>query len=70
MLELLIFDNEMLVYYPSGNPMKRIGKIADPETGEQVYDYALLSEFLQQLKPRLLRFFTPYYFRFIIKNCL
>ena len=50
MLELLIFDNEMLVYYPSGNPMKRIGKIADPETGEQVYDYALLSEFLQQLK--------------------
>ena len=47
---LLIFDNEMLINYPSGNPVKRIGKISDPETGEQVYDYALLSAFLQQLK--------------------
>lgn len=50
MLELLILDNEMLINYPSGSPVKRIGKIADPKTGEQVYDYVLLSTFLQQLK--------------------
>lgn len=50
MLELMVFDNEILINYPAGNPMKRIGKVADTETGDMVYDYAQLSSFLQQLK--------------------
>jgi len=51
-LELVISDDAMVINFPAGVEVKRIGKVeAD---GELDYDYALLSDALQQVK-RLLR---------------
>lgn len=53
-LELIILPNELLVNFPAGNPVKRMPKIENEETGELVYDFILLSDTLQQVK-RVLR---------------
>ncbi len=52
-LELIILPDELLVNFPAGVPVKRMPKIENEETGEPVYDFALLSDTLQELKRRL-----------------
>lgn len=52
-LELVIKDNELVLNYPAGNPLKRLPKIEDEETGELVYDFKLLSLVLQEVKRKL-----------------
>ncbi|WP_188152427.1 ExbD/TolR family protein [Teredinibacter waterburyi] len=51
-LELVISDDVMVINFPAGVEVKRIGKIETD--GELDYDYSLLSDALQQVK-RLLR---------------
>lgn len=53
-IELVIESDELVVNYPAGAPLKRIPKIIDEETNEQVYDFETLSLTLQELK-RLLK---------------
>lgn len=53
-LELVIEDDQMVINYPAGAPLKRVPKIQDDETGEQVYDFKMLSTVLQEVK-RLLQ---------------
>lgn len=53
-LELVIEDDQLLINYPAGAPLRRIPKIEDEETGELVYDFAMLSKVLQEVK-RLLK---------------
>ncbi|MFL0811061.1 MAG: biopolymer transporter ExbD [Agarilytica sp.] len=53
-LELIIFENELLVNFPAGVPVKRLPKTEDESTGELVYDFKLLSDTLQEVK-RILR---------------
>lgn len=53
-LELVIEPDEMVINYPAGAPLKRLPKIQDKDSGEQVYDFATLSTALQEVK-RLLR---------------
>lgn len=53
-IELVIKRDEMVVNYPAGAPLKRIPKVADKDSGEQVYDFETLSLTLQELK-RLLK---------------
>lgn len=52
-LEIVIEDMQIVVNYPAGNPVKRIAQIQDPDSGEQVHDFKLLSRTLQQIKRTL-----------------
>ena len=53
LLELIVNNEEMVINYPAGVPVKRIPKVADTETGELGYDYKMLSDVLQQMKRSL-----------------
>ena len=53
-LELVIEEDQLLINYPAGAPLRRIPKIEDEETGDLVYDYDMLSKVLQEVK-RLLK---------------
>lgn len=52
-LELVIKDDELVVNYPAGAPLKRLPKIEDEESGELVYDFETLSVVLQEIKRKL-----------------
>ncbi len=52
-LELVIENDELVINYPAGAPLKRLPKIEDEETGELVYDFVLLSTVLQEVKRKL-----------------
>lgn len=49
-LELIIFEDELLVNFPAGVPVKRIPKAEDEATGDMIYDFKLLSDTLQEVK--------------------
>lgn len=53
-LELVIEENQLLINYPAGAPLRRIPKIEIEENGELSHDYAMLSKVLQEVK-RLLK---------------
>jgi len=53
-LELVIEEDQLLINYPAGAPLRRIPKITDEESGDLVYDYVMLSKVLQEVK-RLLK---------------
>ncbi|WP_045856915.1 ExbD/TolR family protein [Teredinibacter purpureus] len=53
-LELVIENDEMVINYPAGAPLKRLPKIEDTESGALIYDFDTLSIALQEVK-RLLR---------------
>ncbi len=53
-LELVIEENQLLINYPAGAPLRRIPKIEDEESGEMVHDFSMLSKVLQEVK-RLLK---------------
>lgn len=52
-LELVIEDDQLLVNYPAGAPLKWLPKIEDEETGELIYDFKMLSKVLQEIKRKL-----------------
>lgn len=52
-LELVITEDELVINYPAGAPLKRVPKVEDEETGELDYDYAYLSLVLQEVKRQL-----------------
>ena len=53
-LELVIEDDQMVINFPAGAPLKKVPMVEDEETGEQVYDFKMLSTVLQEVK-RLLQ---------------
>ncbi len=53
-LELVIENDQLLINYPAGAPLRRIPKITDEESGVDVYDWTMLSKVLQEVK-RLLK---------------
>lgn len=53
-LELVIEENQLLINYPAGAPLRRIPKVEDEESGDMVHDFAMLSKVLQEVK-RLLK---------------
>lgn len=52
-LELVIEPKQLLINYPAGVLLKTVPKIPDEETDEDVYDFALLSTVLQEVKRQL-----------------
>ncbi len=52
-LELVIEDDELIINYPAGAPLKRLPKIEDEETGELVHNFKLLSTVLREVKRKL-----------------
>lgn len=53
-LELVIHQDELVINYPAGAPLRRLPLIEDQETGELVHDFTMLSTVLQEVK-RLLK---------------
>ena len=49
-LELVIEPKQLLINYPAGVLLKTVPKIPDEEVGKDIYDFALLSTVLQEVK--------------------
>ena len=52
-LELVITNEELIINYPAGNPVRRLPTVFNEETGQQDYDFSLLSIVLQEVKRQL-----------------